>query len=336
MVGAETLFSHLLPAEREGEGMSGPPRNRRPWHVRVLGSLRRRLIGDLVVVPRQAADPMWHIRSASRRIRGGEIVVRYDNLDADIRLDARSDLCLRALGCGVYEPQLLAAFRGLVSEGDAINVGANVGVIAIALQREMVPGGRLLCVEPLKECIANLSENLRAAGIDNAMVLRAFAAAQPCDDRPMWTVPGKSEYSSGGPIVHPSVRHRETVVTHVPVIRLDDVVEQHRLRPSIIVLDCEGGEAGALQCAAQTLERFSPVIIAEFDPDLLSANEASSESLLSFLVDLGYQCVMLGTDLEPATPKSHGTVVALPKSSAGVLREHLTAAIRGGVLEFDG
>jgi len=306
---------------------------RRSWAVRALGRVRRLVIGDRVLVPRQMTDPMWYLHAASRRIQGGEIVVRFDNLAADIHLDARSDLALRALGCGNYEPDLLAALPVLVGEGDGINVGANVGIISIALSRAMAPGRRLACIEPLEECVSRLRSNLGGAGIHDAIVLQAFAAAEPGSARPMWMVPGKPEYSSGGPIVHASVRHASTVVTHVPVMRIDDAVDEHLLRPSVIVLDCEGGELGALRGAVRTLRRFSPVIIAEFDPALLAANDATPEGLLELLRELGYGCFELASDPVPATPVFHGTVVALPEGREDRLKSALATAI-GGLPQF--
>jgi len=307
--------------------------SRRSWAARAIGRLRRLLIGDRVLMPRQVTDPMWHLHAASRRIQGGEIVVRFDNLDADIHLDARSDLALRALGCGNYEPDLLVVLPVLVGEGDGINVGANVGIISIALSRALAPGRRVACIEPLEECVSRLRRNLGGAGIDDAIVLQAFAADEPGPPRPLWSVPGKLEYSSGGPIVHASVRHADAVVTHVPVMRIDDAVDEHLLRPSVIVLDCEGSELGALRGAVRTLQRFSPVLIAEFDPALLAANDATPEKFLEFLKELGYGCFELASDPVPATPVFHGTLVALPDGRGDRLRSALAAAI-GGLAPF--
>ena len=67
---------------------------------RVGGRLWRMVLGDRVLVPRRSVDPMWHLEAARHRIQGGEVIIRFDNLDADIALDARSDLALRALGEG--------------------------------------------------------------------------------------------------------------------------------------------------------------------------------------------------------------------------------------------
>jgi len=307
--------------------VSRPQRSTRSLVSRVVGRIRRLVLGDRVLVPRHVTDPMWHLASARSRIRGGEIVVRFDNIDADIRLDARSDLALRALGCGSYEPDLMAALAVVAGDGDAINVGANVGIVSIALQRVMPPNARLMCVEPIAECVERLRANLDAAGIRDALVVRAFATAEPVGARTMWTVPGRPEYSSGGPLVHPSVRDVEHVTTSVPVIRLDDEVVRHGLRPSVIVLDCEGGESAALAGATQTLRSHRPAIIAEHDPALLAANGSDAAAMLAFLGGLGYRCLTLESQPRAVDAEFRGTLVAVSAAEAAATADAIAARL---------
>lgn len=289
----------------------------RSMPARIAGRIWRIFAGDRVLLPRAAADAMWHLEQGRGRIRGGEIVVRFDNLDADIALDARSDLAARAIGEGSYEPDLLAAIPELIGPGDAINVGANVGVVAIVMRRSMSPGSRLVCVEPIEECVGRLSRNLESAGADEGVAIhRAFAADKPGGSQEMWTVPGRPEYSSGGRLVHPSVAETEHFATTVPAIRLDDVVTAEGIRPTCIVMDCEGGEYNALRGARETLAASQPTIVMEFDPPLLQANGGSATAFLSFLTDLGYQCITLSASPVEAADTFAGTVVAVPVSRA--------------------
>jgi len=290
--------------------------------ARIAGRMWRVVAGDRVLLPRTAADPMWHLEQGRGRIRGGEMVVRFDNLDADIALDARSDLAARAIGEGTYEPELLAAIPELVGAGDAINVGANVGVVAIVMRRSMAPGSRLLCVEPIEECVGRLARNLeRAAADQGVLVHRAFATDKPVGSQEMWTVPGRPEYSSGGRLVHPSVAATEHLSTTVPAIRLDDVVTSEGMQPTCIVMDCEGGEFNALRGARETLAVRQPTIVMEFDPPLLEANGGSASAFLRFLADLGYHCITLDDSPVEAGETFAGTVVAVPVSRADAARK---------------
>jgi FkbM family methyltransferase len=292
----------------------GQGKNRRLLD-RVAGRIWRMFMGNRVLLPRVVADPMWHLEQGRRRIQGGEIIVRFDNLDADIALDARSDLAARAIADGTYEPELLAAIPKLLGDGDAINVGANVGVVAIVMRRAMSPGGRLLCVEPIEECVARLSSNLARAGADQgAIVHRAFATDKVDGSQEMWTVAGRPEYSSGGRLVHPSVVATEHLATVVPAVRLDDLITKEGIRPTCIVMDCEGGEYHALRGARETLATRQPTLIMEFDPLLLRANGGTAGEFLSFLADLGYRCITLTDTAAEAGAAFSGTMVAVPAS----------------------
>jgi len=292
--------------------------------------LRRLIFGERRLLPGYLADPMWHVETMRSRIRGGELVVRFDNLDADVCLDARSDLAARALGEGVYEPELMRLLPEVVGEKDAINVGANVGVIAIVMRRAMITGSRLLCVEPMPECIERLQQNLEAAAVDQGVLIeRAFATDQVVASYTMWTVPGRPEYSSGGRLVHPSVCSAEHVTIAVPAIRLDDAVAAHGLQPSAIVMDCEGGELAALRGAAAVLAGQKPTIVLEFDPRLLEANGGSAANLLEFLGEQGYRCLTCEENPEDVTADFSGTVVAVPVGRTECVSRAISSAFAG-------
>ena len=299
----------------------------RPLIVRVISWLQRLMFGDRRLLPGYLADPMWHVESMRSRIRGGELIVRYENLDADVCVDARSDLAARALGEGVYEPELVILLPEVVGDKDAINVGANVGVIAIVMRRAMTAGARLLCVEPMPECIERRKRNLEAAAVDQGVLIEpAFATDQAVSSQTMWTVPGRPEYSSGGRLVHPSVCLAEHVTIAVPTIRLDDAITAHGLQPSAIVMDCEGGELAALRGATAVLARHKPTIVLEFVSQLLEANGGSAEGLLAFLGEQGYQCLTCEENPEEVTADFSGTVVAVPVGRAECVSRAISSA----------
>jgi len=201
----------------------------------------------------------------------------------------------------------------VVGEKNAINVGANVCVIAIVIRRAMMAGSRLLCVEPMPECTERLQGNLEAAAVDQGVLIeRAFATDQAVSSHTMWTVPGRPEYSSGGRLVHPSVCSAEQVTIAVPAIRLDDAVAAHALQPSAIVMACEGGGLAALRGAAAVLARYKPTIVLEFVSRRLEANGGSAVSLLPLLGERGYRCFIREENPEDVTADFSDTVVAFP------------------------
>jgi FkbM family methyltransferase len=291
---------------------------------RAAGRIARIFVGDNILLPRRMADTMWHLVSVRHRIRGGRIVVRFDNLDADITVDARSDLALRAIGEGSYEKDLVDVLPALAGSGDLVNIGANVGIVAIALCRVAAEGRHVLCIEPLAECVELLKTNLAGAGItERTIVLQAFATAAANGPREMWTVPGKPEYSSGGRIVHKAVAADQKVCQEVSTVRLDDAVAEWKLVPSAIVMDCEGGEYNSLRGGTATITSRRPTIILEFDPPLLAANGSSAEEFLRFFADLGYGCVALSATADSVGPHFSGTAVAAPEERIPAVRRVL-------------
>ncbi len=288
---------------------------------RAVGRVARIVTGDRVLLHRRMADTLWHLQSVRHRIRGGRIVVRFDNLDADIILDARSDLALRAIGAGSYETELLHVLPALVGSGDLVNVGANVGIVAIVLGKAASAGKRMLCIDPIPECVELLRINLANANLsDRTIVLQAFAAASADGPREIWTVPGKPEYSSGAPIVHEAVAADRKVSQIVPTICIDDAVAELKLTPSAIVMDCEGGELGVLQGAAATLAGPKPTIILEIEPPLLAAHGCGAADLLRFFADVGYGCMTLNPTAADLTTDFSGTMVAVPADRLAVVR----------------
>lgn len=302
-------------------GSNGPQRS---LLRRAASRIAKIFVGDRILLPRRMADTLWHLQSVRHRIRGGRIIVRFDNLDADVTVDARSDLALRAIGEGSYEQEMLDVLPSLIGSGDLVNVGANVGIVAIALARLAAPGRRVLCIEPIAECVDLLQVNLAAAGITNrTIVIQAFATAAAQGPRDMWTVPGKPEYSSGGAIVHKAVTADPNVRRLVPTLRLDDAIAERYLAPTGIVMDCEGGEHNALLGASAMLAALRPTVVLEFDPPLLASNGSCPEAFLDFLTTHGYRCLALSAVAADIGPYFAGTAVAVPAEKVADVRDVL-------------
>lgn len=302
----------------------------RPLLGRIAGRIARFFVGDRILMPRRMADTTWHLQSVRHRIRGGQIIVRFDNIEADLVIDARSDLTLRALSQGSYEPELTCVLPSLCGSGDLVNVGANVGIVAVVLAGLLAPGRRLLCIEPIAECVDLLRTNVRTVGaVDTAIVVEAFASETAGRSMEIWTVPGKPEYSSGGSIVHAAVAAEPKVRRQVSTIRLDDVIAEWHLSPSAIVMDCEGGEYEALRGARATVEKFQPCIILEFDGGLLKANDSDPAALIEFLAGLGYRGLRLDGTGGTLDPGFSGTVVAVPVERLDDVRQVLREKLHG-------
>jgi hypothetical protein len=77
----------------------------------------------------------------------------------------------------------------------------------------------------------------------------------------------------------------------VAAFTIDDLVERHELKPSLIKIDVEGGEYKVLRGAERTLRRFRPYIMAECADIMLAEQGSSSSDVLNLLAAFGYRVV---------------------------------------------
>jgi len=282
---------------------------------RVAGRARRLIIGDYVLVKRAATQPWHHLETMRQRIVGGLMAVRFSNIPADFFVDARSDLAARALADGNYEPEIVSLLPHLPDEGDFINVGANIGIIAVATLLAG-PKRRVVCIEPVPECVALLERNLTHAGVrSRAAVISGAAGATTEGTVTLFTVPGRPEYTSCGPLVHASVEGAHSHVVQATRVTIDGVAAAHTLQVTAIIMDCEGGELHVLQGAQDVLHQHRPLVILEVDDRMLRANGASSHELLRLLAQWGYACRNVATFLPIQDEAFVGTVIAAHSSS---------------------
>jgi len=291
------------------------------WLVlrRVGGRARRLIFGDYVFVKRSVTQPWHHLQAMRQRIVGGQIAVRFCNIPADFFVDARSDLAARALADGSYEPEVVSLLPHLPDEGDYINVGANVGIIAIATLLAG-PTRRVVCIEPLPECVTLLEQNLTHAGVrSRAAVISGAAGATTDGTLTLHTVPGRPEYTSGGPLVHAAVDGAQSHIVEAPKVTIDSVAAEHLLQVAAIIIDCEGGELHVLKGAKDVLHRHRPVVVLEVDDRMLRSNGASSHELLRLLAQWGYECRNVATQLPVQDEAFVGTVIAVHRSAGSDL-----------------
>ena len=170
-----------------------------------------------------------------------------------------------------YEPHVRRAMAGLTRPADVVvDVGANVGAIALLAASIVGPDGLVVAVEPNPDNVQMLYAGLVLNGFTNVRVL-PFAASNRVEvfsltggvsntfvtgARP----PGETQYAQG--------------------VVLDDALAWLP-RLDVIKLDIEGHEPAALEGARRLIERFRPAMLTEFNPRCLI--DLQSEDPVAFL-----------------------------------------------------
>lgn len=170
-------------------------------------------------------------------------------------------------------PRLLCS---ALAPGDtAVDVGANIGTVALPLARAVGPSGRVYAFEPQRRAHALLGVNAALNGLSQLVPIRAGLAAAagmmvvPSADAPDGGNQGAVALAAEGP------------GDPVPVIPLDAL---DLPACALIKIDVEGMEAAVLAGAAGTIARHRPILYAEAHPG------PGTMACLSWLAAAGYRC----------------------------------------------
>ena len=209
-----------------------------------------------------------------QNIESGNLIVRIPDFGGAFEIGATSHILRRVLVENNYEPELLDLIRKKIDPArDAIDVGANIGLLTVFMARLVSGTSRVLAIEPTPAAIRRLRGNITRNGCDDRVVVFEGVASHSAGSFLLNYVPGKEEYSSLGKIVHPSVAAETCCQLQVPADTIDSLTEKFGLNPGLIKIDTEGSEEHVLAGAANTMRKHRPVIVCESWPqELLAAS----------------------------------------------------------------
>ncbi len=199
-----------------------------------------------------------------------------------------------------YERDTLSVFASFCAPHfNALDVGANIGLTAIALGR-LCSKGKVFAIEASPDTFRYLSENIARAGLANVSCAN-LAASSTSGDLPFTFAPA---FSAGGFISQkyevsgdPRDKYLSCTVRACPI---DEYIKSTGVdRIDFIKIDVEGFELEVLRGAKQTIERCKPVIYCEVNHWCL--NVFRRLSLPDFIEELFSFCphvLAIGSDLE--------------------------------------
>src|SRR4051794_9551734 len=185
------------------------------------------------------------------------------------------DSFLAHAGDHVAGMEALAAVAASVlpADGTVLDVGANIGLSALALA-PLLPRGRILAAEPSPRTVAALRRTLALNGLEDRVAVEPVAVG---------AAPGEAafhaaEHSAGAHLMDPGTLGAAALPqVRVPVETVDALVARHRLaRLDFIKIDVEGFETEVLDGARATLARHRPLIFAEFNAWPLQCNRSAT------------------------------------------------------------
>jgi len=165
-----------------------------------------------------------------------------------------------------------------------LDIGAYFGYYALKVRQAHGPGAVVHAFEPFPRNFALLEEDRALNGFGDVHIHRA--ALSDRDGTVAFEVP-PCHNGGIGHIARADAAGGEVV--QVNCTTLDRFVAQEKLaRVDGIKLDVEGAELSVIEGGAETLKRFRPVLLMEYNPPCLNRLGTAPERVLERLADLGY------------------------------------------------
>lgn len=207
---------------------------------------------------------------------------------------------------GFYEWRNVVIVNTLCGKGDTLlDIGANIGTETFLFARRVGRGGHVVAFEPNPTNHEVLQSMIELNHIDNVTLHRAAVS----DTRgTLRFVPPADNWTSGVGRLAEQVETPESYI-EVDTYVLDEMYRDRGFgRPTMIVMDVEGSELSVLRGSRMILERFSPYLLLEVNPVLLSQRSISVADVLTFLESMRYECWTIDTwGLSRANPNQTRT-----------------------------
>lgn len=197
-----------------------------------------------------------------------------------------------------YDPSVAEFLRQRVRDGYiCFDLGANVGVYVLQFAHWSRPSGRVVAFEPNDGARKVLEVHVKLNGIADRVTIVPAAVGRNSGKATLYAADadGMSRLNAPNAAIADRVRPVE-----VPVLTVDDYVEQSGLTPDVLLLDIEGFEIAALSGAKTLIQKKRDLlIVVEMHPDVWSSANTSRQSTQALLDELGLTPVPLQDQRDP-------------------------------------
>jgi len=194
---------------------------------------------------------------------------------------------------GNYDWNNFTAIENMVREGDVcFDIGANIGIYSVILSKLTGHPENIHAFEPVNHIRNKLTSNCKLNGFADVHV-NDFALGAEVSTAQMYQI--KEDMFRGGTS---TFVHNDNVkkigtdkfnLCEVRIARLDDYVrDNHIERVNFMKIDVEGFEWPVLQGGQETIEKFGPTILLEYDP-VRHQESGETNHFKEFFLDNKYQ-----------------------------------------------
>lgn len=190
---------------------------------------------------------------------GFETIAAYDR-DMRIQVNTGSFIEWKVFFLGSYE----AHIRELISRyfptgGTFVDVGANVGIHALAAAKLAGKDGKVIAIEPVPEIRSRLQRNIQLNGLQNVIFMPWVISNAP--GTVSFYKPGRSLANQGAGSMYKSRIGGEEI--KVEAKTLDEVLAGES-RVDFIKIDTEGNDGKVILGGAEIIKKHRPAILFEY------------------------------------------------------------------------
>jgi FkbM family methyltransferase len=277
----------------------------------------------LAAVSHKLPSSRWKVRSgrvlaAGLSRLGIDVIAPVTLADgAVLLLDPRGRTEGEPFWNGTYDDDQVAFLcRCIEALGvNLLDIGANVGLIAVRAARA---GALVEAVEPVAENAARIMASAHLSGVADRIQVTQVALGEVAGTMTLIREEGLGAATGNAVDSSISGAMRGAQVT-VPQVRLDDLSLSAL---DVMKIDVEGNETLVLRGGMQSIERWRPVIVGEFNADLMPLHHQSFLDVARLLdpLDYRYFTFVSATEICEQQPRvGLGNVIAAPQEKVSRL-----------------
>jgi FkbM family methyltransferase len=184
-----------------------------------------------------------------------------------MRLDPHDVVSREILMTGHWEPQTWQVMEPHVPAGGTfVDIGAHIGWYTLKAAKVVGLRGHVIAIEPDRDTLQKLRDNIRASGGEAVVVVEPVAAYDSETTVPFYSAPNTNTGERSLTLAAASQEGPIKASYSVPARRLDDILKELGVtRVDALKIDVEGAEVHVLNGAVETLDRYRPEISLEID-----------------------------------------------------------------------
>jgi FkbM family methyltransferase len=213
-----------------------------------------------------------------------------DRYGSEFLLHPHYYLDYNVIAFGTYDARLARLIERRVRPGMVcLDVGANIGVVALHLARRVGPSGAVHCFEPVPGICQRLREHVERNDLGSIVHVHPVALSDT-DGKAVIHVADDFSANQGQSSLVNADRVRLPNPVTIPTMTLDEFVRREGLgRIDLIKVDIQGAEPLFLKGAAAALQRLRPDLCLEISPEDLAGLGQTSRDLLRQIEEMGYR-----------------------------------------------